>query len=255
MMADLLEALCRLGLRLPREALDALLTHAQKSRLSPAQLLEQLCAIEQRERDARNLARRSKAAAIGNNRPLDKFDWNHPRFIDRQLYDGLLTLDFLTRGENVLLRGQAGVGKTSLAQNLGSRALERGHTVRFSTVPAALVELLRQESLPATERRLKRYTTPDLLILDELGYVPCDSRAADLLFNIVSRRHEKRSIVITTNLAYKQWGSVFHDASCIGALVDRFAQHCHTLDIDADSWRNKEAQQRSRNKKKPPNPA
>jgi DNA replication protein DnaC len=254
MMADLLEALSRLGLRLPREALDALLTHAQKSRLSPAQLLEQLCSIEQRERDARNLARRSKAAAIGNNEPLDKFDWNHPRFIDRQLYDGLLTLDFLTRGENVLLRGQAGVGKTSLAQNLGSRALERGHTVRFSTVPAALVELLRQESLPATERRLKRYTTPDLLILDELGYVPCDSRAADLLFNIVSRRHEKRSIVITTNLAYKQWGSVFHDASCIGALVDRFAQHCHTLDIDADSWRNKEAQQRSRNKKKPSNP-
>jgi DNA replication protein DnaC len=254
-MTDLLEALRRLGLRLCREALDALLTHAQKNRLSPAQLLEQLCAIEQRERDARNLQRRSKAASIGQNMPLDKFDWNHPRVIDRQLYDSLLTLDFLARGENVLLRGQAGVGKTSLAQNLGLRALEHGHTVRFSTVPAALVDLLRQESLPATERRIKRYTTPDLLILDELGYVPCDSRAADLLFNIVSRRHEKRSIVITTNLAYKQWGSVFHDASCIGALVDRFAQHCHTLDIDADSWRNKQAQQRSRNKKKPSDPA
>lgn len=253
-MTDLLEALRRLDLRLCREALDALLTHAQKNRLSPAQLLEQLCAIEQRERDARNLQRRSKTAAIGQNMPLDKFDWNHPRVIDRQLYEGLLTLDFLARGENVLLRGQAGVGKTSLAQNLGLRALEHGHTVRFSTVPAALVDLLRQESLPATERRIKRYTGPDLLILDELGYVPCDSRAADLLFNIVSRRHEKRSIVITTNLAYKQWGSVFHDASCIGALVDRFAQHCHTLDIDADSWRNKQAQQRSRNKKKQPDP-
>jgi DNA replication protein DnaC len=251
-MSDLFDMLRRLGLRLSREALDALLTHAQKNRLSPAQVLEQVCVIEQRERDARNLARRAKAASIGNCMPLDKFDWNHPRTIDRHLYESLLNLDFLARGDNVLLRGQAGVGKTSLAQNLGLRALERGHTVRFSTVPAALVDLLRQESLPATERRLRRYTAPDLLILDELGYVPSDSRAADLLFNIVSRRHEKRSIVITTNLAYKQWGSVFHDASCLGALVDRFAQHCHTIDVDADSWRNKEAQQRAKAKKKPP---
>jgi DNA replication protein DnaC len=251
-MSDLFEMLERLGMRLSREALDALLAHAQKSHLSPSQLLEQVCHIEQRERDARNLARRAKAAAIGNCMPLDKFDWNHARAIDRHLYEQLLTLDFLARGENILFRGQAGVGKTSLAQNLGLRALERGHSVRFSSVPAALADLLRQESLPATERRLRRYTSPDLLILDELGYVPCDSRAADLLFHIVSRRHEQRSIVITTNLAYKQWGSVFHDASCLGALVDRFAQHCHALDIDAESWRHKQALLRSRAKKKPP---
>ena len=249
-MSDLHDLLEKLGMRLSREALDALLNHAQKSRLSPAQLVEQLCAIEQRERDARNLARRAKAATLGTPAPLDKFDWNHPRSIDRQLYEELLTLDFLRRGENVLFRGQAGVGKTSLAQNLGLRALERGQTVRFSTVPAALADLLRQESLPATERRLRRYTAPDLLILDELGYVPCDSRAADLLFHIVSRRHELRSIVITTNLAYKQWGSVFHDASCLGALIDRYAQHCHTVDIDAESWRDKHALKRSSPRKK-----
>lgn len=237
-MSDLFEVLKRLGMRLSREALDALLAHAQKSRLSPTQLVEQLFEIEQRERDARNLARRARGATIGTPKPLDQFDWNHPREIDRALYDQLLTLEFLSRGENALFRGQAGVGKTSLAQNIGLRALERGHTVRFSTLPAALADLLRQESLPATERRLRRYTSPDLLILDELGYVPCDSRAADLFFHIVSRRHEHRSIVITTNLAYKQWGTVFHDASCLGALVDRFAQHCHVVDIDADSWRN-----------------
>src|SRR5262249_41347620 len=119
----------------------------------------------------------------------------------------------------------------------------------FSTLPAALADLLRQESIPATERRLRRYTNPDLLILDELGYVPCDCRAADLLFHIVSRRHESRAVVITTNLAFKQSGSVFHDASCLGALVDRFAQHCHVLDIDAESWRNKEALKRNKPKK------
>lgn len=244
-MTDLSEALGRIGFRATREAINALLVHAQKNKLSHAQLLEDLVAIEQREREGRNLARRTKIATLGTIPPLDGFDWNHPRSIDRDLYEHLLTLEHLRRGENVLFRGPSGVGKTTLAQNMGLRALERGHTVLFCTLPAALADLMRQESIPATERRLRRYTSPDLLILDELGYVPCDSRAADLLFHIVSRRHEKRSIVVTTNLAYKQWGSVFKDASCLGALVDRFAQHCHTLDIDADSWRQKVSLKRS----------
>jgi DNA replication protein DnaC len=238
-MIDLIERLSKIGMRISRESLDALLLHAIKSKLTHAQLLEELTSLEQREREARNLARRTKLATLGSTTTLDRFDWNHPRAIDKDLYEHLLLLGFLRSGENVLLRGPAGVGKTTLAKNLGLRALETGHSVLFCTVPAALADLLRQESLPATERRLRRYTSPDLLILDELGYVPCDTRAADLLFHIVSRRHEHRAIVLTTNLPYKQWGSVFRDASCLGALVDRFAQHCHTLDIDADSWRQK----------------
>lgn len=247
---DLVEMLRKIGIRASREAIDAWLTHASKTKASPAQITEQLCTLEQRERETRNLARRAKMAALGSSKSLDRFDWNHPRSVDRDLYEQLhSSLDFVRRGENVLLRGQAGVGKTTLAQNLGLRALERGFTVRFCTLPAALADLMRQESIPATERRLRRYTTPDLLVLDELGYVPCDSRAADLLFHIVSRRHEARAIVITTNLAFKQWGSVFHDASCLGALVDRFAQHCHVIDIDADSWRHKEALKRGKTPK------
>lgn len=250
-MSDLSDILRRLGLRISKETLAALITHATKSKLSPAQIVEALGEAETREREARNLARRAKAATLGSPKPLDRFDWNHPRSIDRALYEHLHgSLDFVKRGDNVLLRGQAGVGKTTLAQHIGLRALERGMTVRFSTLPAALADLLRQESLPATERRLRRYVTPDLLILDELGYVPCDSRAVDLFFHIVSRRHERRSIVVTTNLSYKQWGSVFKDASCLGALIDRFAQHCHTIDIDGESWRQTDAQQRGRKKKK-----
>lgn len=252
-MTDLADLTRRLGLRLPADALAALLTHATKTKLSPAQIVESLCDAEVREREARNLARRAKIAAIGSPKPLDKFDWNHPRAVDRDLYEHLHgSLDFIGAGENVLLRGQAGVGKTTLAQHLALSALERGLTVRFSTLPAALADLLRQESLPATERRLRRYVTPDLLVLDELGYVPCDARAVDLFFHIVSRRHERRSIVVTTNLSYKQWGTVFRDASCLGALIDRFAQHCHTVDIDADSWRNTEALKRGRKKKGEP---
>lgn len=244
MSDDVIEGLRRIGIRASHEALSALLTHAAKSRLTHVQFCEELVALEVREREARNLARRTKTATLGTFKSLDQFDWNHPRQIDRDLYDELLTLDFVEHGQNVLMRGQSGVGKTTLAQNLGLRALERGYTVRFCTLPTALADLLRQESIPATERRLRRYTAPDLLILDELGYVPCDSRAADLLFHIISRRHEQRSIVITTNLAYKQWGRVFNDAACLGPLVDRFAQHCHTLDVDADSWRQRDSTSR-----------
>ena len=250
---DIFELLRKIGMRASRKAIEAWLTHATKTKASPAQVAEQLCVLEQRQREACNLARRTKAATLGPAKTLDQFDWNHPRSIDRQLYEQLhSSLDFVRRGEHILLRGQAGVGKTTLAQNLGLRALEQGHTVRFCTLPAALADLLKQESLPATERRLKRYTNPDLLILDELGYVPCDSRAADLFFHIISRRHEARAVVVTTNLAFKQWGTVFHDASCLGALVDRFAQHCHVIDIDAESWRNKEAIKRGKPKKPKP---
>jgi DNA replication protein DnaC len=238
---DVTDALHSLGFRTPDDALLAFLQDTTQRRLSPTEVCEGLVALERRERDARNLARRARCATLGTFKPLDRFDWAHPRSIERVLYEKLLGLDFIERAENVLLRGASGVGKTTLAQNLGEAALEHGYSVRFTTLAAALADLLKQESLPAFERRLRRYTTPDLLLIDELGYLPCDSRSADLLYNIVSRRHEHRATVITTNLAFKQWGTVFPGAACVAALVDRFVQHCHVLDIDADSWRQKEA--------------
>ena len=238
---DVSESLRGLGFRAPPEALSALLEQTTQSRASPAEVCEKLVALERRERDHRNLAGRTKRATLGTFTPLDRFDWNHPRSANRALYEQLLALDFVKKGENVLLRGPSGVGKTTLAQNLGLAALARGYTVRFTTLASALADLLKQESLPALDRRLRRYTGMDLLVLDELGYLPCDNRSADLLYNIVSRRHEQRSTVITTNLPFKQWGTVFPGAACVAALVDRFVQHCHVLDIEADSWRQKVA--------------
>jgi DNA replication protein DnaC len=254
---DLTAQLAQLGFRAGRDALAAFWTHAHKSRLGPTETIEALVALERRAREATNLASRTRAAYLGAFKPLDRFDWAHPRKIDRALVERLATLDFAARGDNVLLRGQSGVGKTLLAKNLGHAALLAGKTVRFTTLAGALADLLQQESLPAFERRLKRYTRPAVLILDELGYLPCDSRAADILYNIISRRHEHRSTVISTNLAFKQWGTVFPGAACVVALVDRFSQHCHKVDIDADSWRDRHSFERddAPEKSPPPRPA
>jgi DNA replication protein DnaC len=128
-----------------------------------------------------------------------------------------------------------------LARCLGQAAREHGCTVRFSGLADFITDLLRQESAPALERRLRRYLAPDVLILDEVGYLPCDSKAADFLYALVDRRHEQRSTIVTTNVSFKQWGTVFPGAACVIALVDRFAQHCHVVDVDADSWRQKHA--------------
>ncbi|WP_373048526.1 ATP-binding protein [Vulgatibacter sp.] len=142
-----------LGIRAPEDALRALLAHLTKSRVSPVEVIEQLVALERRERDARNLARRTKGAALGSFKPLDQFDWNHPRSIDRGLYEELLELALLDRGENVLFRGQSGVGKTSLAQNLGLAALERGRSVRFTTLAVLVAALSHRQLFVRAHRR------------------------------------------------------------------------------------------------------
>ncbi len=245
---DVLHRLQHLGFRLPLDAITEFLQEATTQRLSPVAMAERLVELERREREARNLAARTRLAMLGKFRTLERFDWNHPRKIDRALYERLHgTLEFVERAENVLLRGPSGVGKTTLAQNLGLSALTHGYSVRFCTLAGMLADLLRRDSLPAFERRLRRYVRPRLLILDEIGYLPCDNRSADLLYNIVSRRHEARSIVITTNLPFRQWGAVFPGAACVAALVDRFVQHCHVIDIDAESWRQKTSMQQQHN--------
>lgn len=163
---ELSTSLHSVGFRASAEALRALAAHAIQNHLGPVETLEQLVLLERRERERRNLERRTRAALLGNVTAIDRFDWSHPRRIDRSLVEDLLGLGFVERRENVLFRGPSGVGKTMLARCLGLAALTRGHTVRFSTLAAALTDLLKQESLPALKRRLRRYVAPDVLLLD-----------------------------------------------------------------------------------------
>ncbi len=175
---SLVSQLHSLGLRAPASSIEALLTHATKSRLSPIQTLEQLCALCHRERELNNLARRTKDAALGSVLPLDRFDWSHPRSIDQPLYERLLTLDFLAPGHNVLFRRtrrrrQSHPGAEPRPRRTG-RELHRPllHPRRHSDRPAQ-VRLLRTSSSDSPA------TGPQLLILDEIGYLPCDQRAAE----------------------------------------------------------------------------
>jgi DNA replication protein DnaC len=173
---DVATQLQQLGFRVSLPALRAFFEHTTKSRIGPVEVCEKLVEMERRERDSRNLLARTRLATLGKFATLDRFDWNHPRSIDRGLYEHLhATLDFIDRGDNVLLRGQSGVGKTMLAQNLGFAALTRGYSVRFTSLAALLTDLLRRESLPALERCLRqRYLSTHILICDSCaapGYV------------------------------------------------------------------------------------
>src|SRR5439155_2419072 len=140
------EALRGLGLRASPDALAAFFAHATKSRLSPIETVEQLIALERKEREVRNLAQRTRLATLGKFKPIDQFDWNHPRQIDRGLYEQLLDGAFIENAANVLFRGQSGVGKTTLAQNLGHFALQKGYRVRFSTLAEALADPSKHDS-------------------------------------------------------------------------------------------------------------
>lgn len=239
MTNDIISLLHALGFRTSRESFVAFLEEATKAGHSAAQVVAGLAQLERRSRDAFNLERRTKYAKLGKFKPRAEFEWAHARSLDQELYEYLWTLDFIRKSQNVLFRGPAGVGKTTLAQNLGQEALRQGYRVKFLSLAQLLADLVRQESIPALERRLRAYARPDLLVLDELGYMPADARAADLLFNVLSRRHEERSTIITTNLSFKQWDTVFPSVSSVTVIVDRFSQHCHIVDIDADSWRQK----------------
>ena len=207
-------------------------------------VIARLLDVEEAERSRRSLERRVKNARIGRFKPIADFDWAWPEKIDRVAIEELLTLAFLDEHENAVFVGPNGVGKTTIAQNIAHQALMKGHTVRMTTASQMLNELVAQDGPTALERRLRRYTHPSLLAIDEVGYLTYDSRHADLLFDVVSRRQEGKSTLVTTNRGFTEWREVFPHATCVVALVDRLVHRAQVTTIEGESYRLKEAKER-----------
>lgn len=207
--------------------------------------LPKLIAWEEEERTRRSLERRLGEARIGRFKPLADYDWKWPTRCDRSAIEGLMSLEFIAESANVVLVGPNGVGKTMLVKNIAHQALIRGHTVRFTTAGELLGELAALDSDTALRRRLRHYATPDLLVIDEIGYLSYSNRHADLLFELVSRRYETKSTIVTTNKAFSEWPGVFPNAACVVSLVDRLIHHSEVISIEGESYRLKEAKERS----------
>ncbi len=211
--------------------------------------LAKLLSWELDERRQRSLERRLNQAKLGRFKPLSEFDWQWPAQIDQSAIHALMQLDFLTTASNLVLIGSNGVGKSTIAQNLGYQAVMHGHTVLFTTAANMLNDLAAQDGDNALRRRLKHYARPKLLVIDEIGYLAYSNRHADLLFEIVNRRYEKNSIVVTTNRPFAEWNEVFPNAACVVSLIDRLVHHSQIIAIEGDSYRMKEAQERASQRK------
>jgi len=205
---------------------------------------------EEGERKKRGLERRLISARLGRFKPLADFDWNWPAQCDKGAVSDLMNLDFISQAINVILVGPNGVGKSTIAQNLAHHAVLQGYNALFIGAAQMLSDLSAQDGDNALRRRIKQYARPQLLVIDELGYLSYGTRHADLLFEIVNRRYEEKSTIITTNRPFSEWGEVFPNASCVVSLVDRLIHHSEIIVIEGDSYRVKEAKERARQKTK-----
>lgn len=243
----------------PPEDLDELRRRATKLRLygllsrwdelCREAWVRELIELETVERRCRSQKYRIKNANIGAFKPIADFDWKHPTKIDRRQVESLLDLSFIGEHDNIVIVGPNGVGKTMIAQNLAYEAVTRGHPVRFVASSTMLNDLASVDG-SARKQRLKRYTNPPLIVVDEVGYLRYDTRHADLLYEVVRQRYEAgRPLIVTTNKGFAEWNQVFDSAACVVTLIDRLCHRAEIVEIEGPSFRAKEAKERTRQRR------
>lgn len=232
----------QIGLRALPTQLDDFLARAAKARWSPHQILEQLVQAEIEERSRRSLERRLHLSGLKSFKPLADFDWNWPSKIERDVIERALTLDFVPEARNLVLVGRNGLGKTMIAQNICHAAVLAGHSVLFRSA-AALLEELQRQSAEGRRAKLRTCANVGLLCIDEVGYLSFDDKAADLLYEVVNRRYERKPVILTTNRAFKEWNEVFPSATCIVTMLDRLLHHADVTVIEGESYRKRESEQ------------
>jgi DNA replication protein DnaC len=232
----------QIGLRALPAQLDDFLARAAKARWSPHQILEQLVQAEIAERSRRSLERRLRLSGIKRFKPMADFEWSWPAKIEREVIERALTLDFIPEARNLVLVGRNGLGKTMIAQNICHAAVLAGHSVVFRSA-AALLEELHRQSPEGRRYKLRTYANVGLLCIDEVGYLSFDDKAADLLYEVVNRRYERKPVILTTNRPFKEWNEVFPNATCIVTLLDRLLHHADVTVLEGDSYRVRESEQ------------
>jgi DNA replication protein DnaC len=231
------------ALRLPflKEHCQPMSATAAKNSITHLDYLAQLIEGEAALHADRAVARRIKTAHFPVVKTLDTFRWDWPKKINRLQIQDLFRLQFVHDKANVIFLGLVGLGKTHLATALGYAACQQGMNVLFANAIDVINTLSAAQTKGTLRSEMRKYLTPSLLVLDELGYLPIDQRGADLLFQVISARYERGSIVITTNKAFKQWTSIFNgDATITSAVLDRLLHHAETVIIEGSSFRMKD---------------
>jgi DNA replication protein DnaC len=232
------EGLERLKLRRMAEGLDGVCQAASRADQSYLEVLDQLLEAEQVAREERTVLIKTRLAHLPYRKTMADFDYSFQPSVDKKQMAELLTLRFLGAAENVLVLGPPGVGKTHIAVALAQAAIARGSTAYFVTLQQ-LVEYLGEGSESLTSK-LRVFLRPKLLVIDEVGYLPLSREAANWVFELVSRRYERGSILLTSNKSYGEWGSIFPDLALASAILDRLLHHSTTISIRGESYRLKE---------------